>query len=163
MRFDVTELLKGLVGAQVDVEVDLGFHRLGDDLCVDGIKGHLNMLRISEGILVRGLLAVDLYVECTRCLKSVREILDIELDECFRPQQDLRGEEGIWAIDPDNHIDLNPVVRELAIVSQPMQVLCKPECLGLCPQCGKDLSTGPCDCRSEEIDPRLAALKALIE
>ena len=163
MRIDVAQLLQGLVGTQVDVQVDLGFHRLGDDLCVEAIKGSLNLLRISEGIMVRGVLAVDLDLDCTRCLKPVTQTLDVELDECFRLLQDVQGDEGISAIDDDNHIDLAPIVRELVIVSVPMQVLCEAECLGLCPHCGKDLNTGGCDCQPDDVDPRLAALRALVE
>ena len=163
MRLDVTQLLQGLVGTQVDVQVDLGFHRLSDDLCVEAIKGALNLLRISEGIMVRGVLTVDLDLECTRCLKPVTQTFDVKLDECFRLEQDMHGDEGISAIDEDNHVDLVPIVRELVIVSTPMQVLCERECLGLCPNCGKDLNTGGCDCQLDEVDPRLAALKALIE
>lgn len=163
MRFDVTQLLQGLVGTQVDTQVDLGFHRLGDDLCVEAIRGPLKLLRISEGIMVRGVLAIDLDLECTRCLKPVTQTLDVKLDECFRLKQDVQGDEGIFEIDEDNHIDLAPIVREMVIVSTPMQVLCDPECEGLCPSCGKDLNTGGCDCQPDEVDPRLAALKALIQ
>jgi uncharacterized protein len=44
-----------------------------------------------------------------------------------------------------------------------MQVFCREECLGLCPECGKNLNDGPCDCQIDDIDPRLAALRALLD
>ena len=45
----------------------------------------------------------------------------------------------------------------------PMKPLCKPDCKGLCPSCGKDLNLGACGCTHETIDPRWEALKALKE
>jgi uncharacterized protein len=43
-----------------------------------------------------------------------------------------------------------------------MQLLCKPECAGLCPQCGTNRNTKPCDCAQKFEDPRWDALKKLI-
>jgi uncharacterized protein len=44
-----------------------------------------------------------------------------------------------------------------------MQARCKPDCKGLCAQCGQNLNEGQCDCDAEPIDPRLAPLRALLE
>ena len=43
-----------------------------------------------------------------------------------------------------------------------MAVLCREDCKGLCPHCGKDLNEGPCGCEPRQIDPRLEALKKLL-
>jgi uncharacterized protein len=68
----------------------------------------------------------------------------------------------VFPIDADRHIDLGPVVWELVVVSTPMHALCRPDCLGLCPECGKNLNRGLCDCQPDDVDPRLAVLKALL-
>jgi uncharacterized protein len=52
------------------------------------------------------------------------------------------------------------MIREELILAVPEYVLCREECRGLCPRCGKDLNEGPCACRPEP-DPRWAALEAL--
>jgi uncharacterized protein len=43
-----------------------------------------------------------------------------------------------------------------------MRSLCRPDCRGLCIECGKNLNEGPCDCVVESIDSRLAELKELL-
>ena len=60
-------------------------------------------------------------------------------------------------------ISLDALVEEDLILDQPSKVLCSEECLGLCPQCGKDLNEGLYDCRRETVDPRLAALQQLLD
>jgi len=49
-------------------------------------------------------------------------------------------------------------VKEQVLLSVPMKPLCRNDCAGLCPVCGRDLNEGACNCRKEELDPRLAPL-----
>jgi uncharacterized protein len=84
------------------------------------------------------------------------------LDEQFVLSPANAEDEDVYLVDADHHINLSPALRELVVVSTPMRVLCKMDCKGLCPECGKDLNAGPCDCEPDEIDPRMAALKALL-
>ena len=86
----------------------------------------------------------------------------MELDELFR-LPNVPGDDQTLIIGSDHFLDLRPVLRDLVIVSTPTHVLCKLDCAGLCPDCGQNLNQGTCDCQREDIDPRLAALKALIE
>jgi uncharacterized protein len=59
----------------------------------------------------------------------------------------------------DDEVDLNELIREQFYLALPMKPLCTEECRGLCPQCGANLNTDTCDCATEWVDPRLAALK----
>jgi uncharacterized protein len=163
MRIDVRQLLQENVGAQVDVSLNLGFQCLCDDVDVTSLKGTVSLWRTPEGIWAHGSLAVDVDLQCARCLAPVIETLDLELDERFQLAPIKASQAGqVYPIDADHHIDLGPVLRELVIVSTPMHVLCRADCAGLCPICGNDLNKGPCDCQTEDIDPRMAALKALL-
>lgn len=58
-------------------------------------------------------------------------------------------------------LDVEQLVLEDILLSLPMRILCKEECKGMCSGCGKNLNEGPCDCK-KEIDPRLAALAAML-
>ncbi|QZA33450.1 DUF177 domain-containing protein [Hydrogenibacillus sp. N12] len=58
-------------------------------------------------------------------------------------------------------IDVGRVLQDLAIVHLPWAPICRPDCAGLCPTCGKDLNEGPCGCEPETIDPRWLALRTL--
>jgi uncharacterized protein len=164
MRVDVSELLLEKTGAQVDVEISLGRQRLSEDLDVTSVSGTLHLGRTTGGIWVRGTLAVGIDLQCVRCLAPVERELDIELDERFRlPPIDDADKGEVYPIAVDRHVDLEPVLREAVIVATPMRVLCRSECAGLCPTCGKDLNEGPCDCPADDVDPRMAVLRALLE
>ena len=43
-------------------------------------------------------------------------------------------------------IDLDSDIREEVILDYPLKPLCKPDCQGLCPKCGKNLNQGGCSC-----------------
>jgi uncharacterized protein len=164
MRFDVTQLLREPAGTQTDIELDLGFQRLSDDLSVSAVKGRLTLWRTEKEVLVRGTLFVDIDLECGRCLSPTPTTLRLEVEERFRPAStETPPDEQVFLIDADNHLDLRPVLQDQTILSVPMHVVCRPDCAGLCPVCGQDLNEGSCDCETDEIDPRLVALKALIE
>lgn len=60
-------------------------------------------------------------------------------------------------------IDLSELVRQLLVLNLPARSLCRPDCRGLCAQCGADLNHGECRCAREEIDPRLAPLRELLQ
>jgi len=65
-------------------------------------------------------------------------------------------------VSDDGWLDLTPLLREQAWVALPMKPLCRPDCKGLCPQCGANLNLESCTCESVKIDPRLALLKDLL-
>jgi uncharacterized protein len=148
MRLDVNQLLAENPGSQVDVDFDLGFCHLADDIDVTSLKGTLNLLRTTEGIWARGSLIVGVDLQCVRCLTPVTKALDVELDERFQlPPIEASEVSQVFPIDDDSSIDLGPVLRELVILATPMHVLCQADCAGLCASCGKDLNQGPCDCQ----------------
>jgi uncharacterized protein len=86
----------------------------------------------------------------------------MELDDLFYypPQSAPAGE---LTIGDDGFLDLGPVVRQLAVLAVPMQVYCRPDCLGLCPECGANLNEGPCNCEPDDVDPRLTGLRSLLD
>lgn len=62
-----------------------------------------------------------------------------------------------------DEVDLSLPAWETLMLELPMQPVCKPACRGLCPVCGVDRNQHDCGCRVEEVDPRLQALKGLLE
>ena len=85
---------------------------------------------------------------CDRCLNpsSKEQLLD------FNEELDKSDIEGDIA-------NITDMIRDTLIASQPIQNLCKEDCKGLCPVCGKNLNESECSCDSFVIDPRLEALK----
>jgi uncharacterized protein len=58
-------------------------------------------------------------------------------------------------------IDVDEIVKEQILLAVPTRMLCREDCKGICPECGADKNTGECNCVTDEIDPRWAALKDL--
>ncbi len=100
--------------------------------------------------------------DCDRCTKPVsrdfhfqfRHILVLRLSE-------ESGDDYIEA--PDYKLDTDTLLRDDILLALPSKHLCKESCKGLCPKCGKNLNEGSCDCVLQEPDPRLAALRKLLE
>ena len=69
------------------------------------------------------------------------------------------GENDELVLLENYQLPLDELVKDDLILNLPAKTLCHPDCKGLCPHCGKDLNEGPCDCRTETIDPRLEVLK----
>ncbi len=113
--------------------------------------------RISEGIVVRAEIVAPWQAACSRCLAPVAGVASVHVDELFEPAP-LEGETYLLA---DETIDLEPLVRDALLLELPAAPLCRPDCTGLCAQCGADRNTTACDCVTEELDPRWAALRSL--
>lgn len=147
---------RDLVLAVAPEELNIVDERLVPGTPID-VSLHLESL--SDGIVVRGSVAVVWQGTCRRCLRAVsdRDVADVH--ELYQVQ----------VTDPDafavvgDLLDLAPMVREHALLSLPVGPLCRPECAGLCPHCGLDLNEGSCDGAVAPRDDRWAALDALRE
>ncbi len=136
-----------------------------EDVTISRLTGTLRLTRTPQGIVVQGVLHAERTVECVRCLAPVQWPIEVPFEELFRPATDPQAGEpdaAYYVIDEGGIIDLTPIVREEGIVSVPMQVRCQPDCRGLCPTCGQNLNEADCGCGSEQVDPRLASLRALL-
>ncbi len=109
-------------------------------------------------------LSVDFSLElsCDRCLTSFER--SFSLTPTHTLVRELNGEDtGEYVICPDGFLDLDELVLNDVVLESPMVVFCREDCKGLCTKCGADLNQGDCSCSNEEIDPRLMALKQLLE
>ena len=161
LRFNFGFLLEADFGTIRRIELDYPSIKLSDDLTLTPLKGVITATRTTEGIYIQGELESAAALECVRCLTETIVSLDFTLDELFYypPQSAPPGENHVGE---DGMIDLAPLVRELSLLSRPIKVLCRPDCLGLCQECGANLNEGDCGCDDEVIDPRLAALQQLL-
>ena len=161
LRFNFGFLLEADFGTIRRIELDYPSIKLSDDLTLTPLKGVITATRTTEGIYIQGELESAAALECVRCLTETIVSLDFTLDELFYypPQSAPPGENYVGE---DGMIDLAPLVRELSLLSRPIKVLCRPDCLGLCQECGANLNDGDCGCDDEVIDPRLAALQQLL-
>lgn len=134
--------------------------------------------RMVRKVLVQAKGAIPLQGQCKRCLKPVTLEEQVELTRTWVPSDQVhkgeghhhKGEEAEATFDPQTvdeetyggkQIDLSPAVREQILLSVPASPLCREDCKGLCPRCGKDLNDGDCGCDRTAMDPRWSALKGI--
>jgi uncharacterized protein len=157
LKYSVSLLLKPEVGATLSLDVDEVDQTLGD-LKVDYVRGQLRLTRTNRGVLAKGQFLTELEIECVRCLEPFYLALTVPMEEMFAFSA---AADPIYFID-EGWLDLRLPLREQTLLTLPMHSLCRPDCRGLCSNCGHNLNEGPCNCRTEEIDPRLADLKQLL-
>ncbi len=104
----------------------------------------------------------SLVLTCSRCLERFAHPIEVTLAEtCKMVAQEGAGG-GDWLPVRGEVLDLRPELAREFFAALPMKPLCRPDCPGLCPVCGRPLEAGACGCRREEVDPRLAALRELL-
>lgn len=157
--FNFGFLLEGLPGAKREVEINYPAVKL-DELLLQPLTGQFHASRTAQGIYVEGVLFSRLPAICARCNEPFMQEIEIELDDhYYMPQVAPAGE---MIIADTGLLDLGPLVRELSVIAMPIQTFCRPDCKGLCIECGANLNEGPCGCDADDIDPRLAILKKLL-
>ncbi len=110
----------------------------------------------SDSIHLIGTVSGTLTAPCARCLASVEDHFTAEVHYPVVTSEDESEEEVLLA--EGQKIDLISLMQETVLTEMPLRLLCKEDCKGLCPKCGKDLNTGMCSCEHKEIDPRLQGL-----
>jgi uncharacterized protein len=167
MLFNVSGLVQEGIGAnrEYDVEGELP----SDSGEPERVAGTAEMIGVPGGVLVRARLHLVEPETCSRCLRPLDQTIAIEFEEEFRATIDAKtgrplpqgDEPEAFQIDAHHMLDLTEAVRQYREVSRTMQPLCRPDCRGLCPACGKDLNEGDCECDSGPVDDRWAGLAAL--
>jgi uncharacterized protein len=112
---------------------------------------------LHDGILVSGEVEAVADGECVRCLIDIRVPVEVEFQELFAYSFDEAFDYQVH----EEHIDLEPVIRDAVVLSLPFQPVCQEDCLGLCPQCGVRLLDNPGHEHEAAIDPRWAGLAGL--
>lgn len=155
MQINVARLLKEPVGAKRNYEVDA----LAGEYGGNHVKGNVELIRTSRGILAAGKFSTDITGNCSRCLEEAKKQISFIMEEEFFPIIDITS--GTHLNPPpeeftiaDNHIlDLSEAIRQYIVMAIPTRLLCRPDCPGLCPVCGQELARGDCGHASRTCDP----------
>jgi uncharacterized protein len=144
----------------------------GFSLKIQGIDVNFCDLEITgqatntgEGIFVQGIIKTQADLNCSLCLKAFSSNLEVSFKETYYREGDSIAE----ALEDDamfyhgEKIELDDLIVDDLLLAIPMKPVCNPDCKGLCPVCGNDLNVRQCQCRKEEIDPRLAVLGTLLK
>ena len=121
----------------------------------------LRMESVMEGVLITGAVFGIAEGECSRCLEPLHESVSVHLTELYAypnsATETTTDADEFRSVVADL-IDLEEAVIDAVALALPLQPLCSPECLGLCPTCGVPLAIAGTGHGHETIDPRWAVL-----
>jgi uncharacterized protein len=171
LSYNVASLLRSAPGTTRTYDVELADLAIAEDVELAApVTGQVTLTRTNRGILAKGRFRTELAEPCARCLGRAVAPVEVEIEEEALPSIDIDsglpvgrdGEPDVLRLDDHHELDLGEPLREAVSLAEPIAPLCRPECRGLCRECGVDLNLVP-DHRhqDEEIDPRLAGLAAL--
>ncbi len=112
---------------------------------------------LHDGILVTAEVDAVAEGECIRCLDPVSLPVQVDIQELFAYSEDEAFDYTVV----EDHVDLEPVVRDAVVLSLPFQPVCREDCPGLDPETGEKLADNPNRKPREVIDPRWSALEGL--
>jgi uncharacterized protein len=119
----------------------------------------LTVTRASSGTVLELAFDVALAGPCFRCLSDAELPVSLRLREYEAAKPE--GEEERTEYLTDDRLDLSAWARDAIALALPDQILCRDDCAGLCPVCGKDLNVEPHEHVEERTDPRWEKLSEL--
>lgn len=137
------------------------------------VTGKITLTNTGTLLLVSGKVRAEVVTPCSRCLENATIPVETEILEEFRlnpgagPEGqttvDSEFEEDVESLVTESGIDLQELARQALLVAMPLQPLCKEDCVGLCPQCGRNLNLGECGCAEALPDSPFAKLANLLD
>jgi len=154
-----TRALKRTVPAPADLGLELIRVPEGSDVELD-----LTLTSVSEGVYVSGTIRGSLTGECGRCLDDISESFAVPVAALYAyadsTTEETTDSDEVGRMQGDL-LDLEPAVRDAVVLTLPTTPVCRPDCPGLCADCGARLADLPADHSHEAADPRWAALRNL--
>ncbi len=131
------------------------------------VEEHHGKHELIKDIRLRGRLSTGLELPCARCVEPVKQEVKRDFELLYRPLGTDAGRDELSVTDAEAEIGyyqgdgilLEDVLREQVLLALPLKVVCRENCKGLCPQCGKNLNQEQCSCAVPMEDPRWEALK----
>jgi uncharacterized protein len=132
----------------------------------EGLDLKLRVQRHGRDILLRGHLAGDMELTCSRCLAAFRQPVAGDFDLLLVPgpepvspqEEELSADDLSLDYYTGDVVDLEAILREQILLLLPLKPLCTEACQGLCPRCGADLNRGACTCPPEQSASPFATL-----
>ena len=161
LRLNVGFLISSSIGSNRDFDFEFETIQLGDDLTLQRFKGTSRFSRTPQGLILQSDFQAQTELECVRCLELFTHTLKWSVTELYAFEKKNISESGLLVPD-DGQIDLEPLLREYALLEFPISPLHSTDCKGLCPVCGENLNKTDCGHRPETDSP-FSALKDLLK
>ena len=136
------------------------------------VEVNVKLTRMQEDVLAQGKASTRVRQQCSRCLEPVEADISGDFESLYVPmtgaygkrrgRSDFEWSDQRVSFYTNDTIDLGDDIRQCLLLELLPKPLCRPDCAGLCPDCGKDLNDGPCECDATPDDDPWAALRDLI-
>jgi uncharacterized protein len=175
MRVDLSEISQR-PDMRVVVDVDQPCLEDAHFACAEPVRGELTFANGGDVLLIDGTVRTTVELPCDRCLEPARLPSEVVIEERFPLEEVLHprlpAEEdaefdntlvSVIHLDAGKPIlNLDELIRQQLVMDLPIQILCDPECRGLCAQCGANLNQGTCSCGPATDTSPFAGLAALL-
>ena len=165
MKIDISALLSG-AKQSIDFDYALDCGESPDGVTFTDAARVRGSITDMSGYMALSLSAeVPYTTECARCLEPVAGVFRADFTRTVAmPGVLTDGDDSDeYVIAENNAVDVDIPLTEQILFDFPSKILCKDDCKGLCPKCGKNLNLGKCSCPEREPDPRLAKLAELLK
>jgi len=133
------------------------------------VREHHGKHELINDIRLAGNFSTRVEMACARCLEPLLQDIKRDFDLLYRPLGADAGKAEAPVSSTDAEIGyyegegllLEDALREQLLLALPLKVICREDCKGLCPQCGKNLNVEQCSCAEPVEDPRWSALKEI--
>jgi len=135
MKIYVDKIPEG--GLELSEKIEPGLLSLDEQTVIsfiNPIDAKANVTKTDAEIFVDVLLESPVEYTCAKCLSKFEGV--------FKKKFNM-----VLEVRPAEIVELNDEIRQEIILEYPMKITCKPECKGLCPNCGQNLNIGECDCK----------------
>ena len=148
---------------QLDTEFDFSAENVSYDATFDKpVKAVLNLKKGSGETFIKLTVQATAQCSCARCLKLFEKEFSFSQEFIVTPAT-LTDPESEIPVNNSNILDVKQLVLQELSLEIPAVMLCKEDCQGLCPKCGRPKEEN-CGCQLEErVDPRLLILKQLLD
>lgn len=135
-----------------------------------GLELDLRLEAVMEGVLISGAIRGRAIGECARCLDEVRIDVEAPLQELYAYPERAEAEAAAGDVEVEDEesvlegdlADIEPALRDSVVTALPFQPLCRPDCPGLCSECGAHLADDPSH-HHDLVDPRWSALQSMLD
>ena len=170
LSYNVSALLRATPGTERRYPIEAVELPIAEDVkLAKPIEGEVRLARTGRSILARAHVTTAIDGTCARCLRAVVAPIEVSIEEEALPSIDIDtglpldkdAEPDALRLDDHHELDLGEPIREAISLAEPITMLCRPDCRGLCLVCGIDMNDQPDHQHADDdIDPRFAALAA---
>jgi uncharacterized protein len=135
------------------------------------VQEHHGKHQLINDIRIVGDFSARIELACARCLEPIHRHVSKKFELLYRPQGSDAGKEELSVTAAEAEVGyyqgegllLEEVLREQVLLALPLKAICREDCKGLCPHCGRNLNQEQCNCTAAGEDPRWSALKDIRE